>query len=52
MQKMNNIPQIVFENLTCNLIGGDLAYDLRIRCFPDMQLSLNDIANYGAHLKH
>ena len=56
MQKMNIIAEIVFEKLslknpaTC-LVERILAYNLKIRYFPEMQFSQNDIANYGTSIK-
>ena len=55
MQKVNIIPQIVLEILkfknSCNLIGGEHFYLLRIKFFPVMQFSQNGILNCGASFK-
>ena len=56
MLKMNIKPQIVFQifkskkyyNLIC---GEHSVYNLRSRFFPDLQLSQNHTAHYGASFK-
>ena len=53
MQKMNIIPQIVFQilNPAIGFVASILACSLRSRFFPGMQFLQNHIANYGASFK-